>query len=183
MTIPGRTLLLAMGRALGAVHVENDTFRAASVACTPSIQVPDRSVSASRLASVANHSVSKRPIWLLDAARTIETLTADDRPHRRIAGEAQGIVDILVAGEPTQHRLAEKPAQLVARVLATAAVEELRDRHVGEPKGVVQLAVGEKAAIRGDPCAVELELDPAVEGDPEARLFRFTRRVRHHAPV
>jgi hypothetical protein len=29
---------------------------------------------------------------------------------------------------------------------------------------------------------VELELDPAVEGDPQ-RLIRFTRRIRHPAPT
>ena len=36
--------------------------------CTRSIQAPDRSVSAARFASVASHSVSKRPIWLVEAA-------------------------------------------------------------------------------------------------------------------
>ena len=36
--------------------------------CTRSIQVPDRSVSAARLASVASHSVSNRPISLVEAA-------------------------------------------------------------------------------------------------------------------
>jgi hypothetical protein len=49
-------------------------------------------------------------------------------------------------------------------------------------ESVVQLAVGEEAAIAGDPSTVELELDPAVEGDAK-RLFRFTRRVRHPAPA
>ena len=46
----------------------------------------------------------------------------------------------------------------MARVLAAAAVEELGDRDLGEPEGVVELAVGEQAAIRGDPGAVEFEL-------------------------
>ena len=111
--------------------------------------------------------------------RTIEPVTANDRPHGGVAGEPLGVVDILVAGEPTEHRLAEQPAQLVARVLATAAVEELRDRHVGEPEGVVQLAVGEQTAVRGDPRAVEFELDPAVESGSQRGLFGFTRRVPH----
>ena len=34
---------------------------------------------------------------------------------------------------------------------------------VGKAEGVVELAVGEQAAIRGDPSTMELELDPAVE--------------------
>ena len=99
-------------------------------ACTRSIQVPDRSVSASRLASVANHAVSKRPIWPARSGRTIEPVTANDRSHRRIVREPLGVVDIFVAGEPPKHRLAEQPAQLVAAVLATAAVKELRDRQM-----------------------------------------------------
>src|SRR5215469_5210284 len=37
--------------------------------CTRSIQWPDRSVSADRLTSVASHRVSKRPIWLGEAAQ------------------------------------------------------------------------------------------------------------------
>jgi hypothetical protein len=36
--------------------------------CTRSIQVPDRVVSAARLASVASHPVSNRPISLVEAA-------------------------------------------------------------------------------------------------------------------
>jgi hypothetical protein len=46
----------------------------------------------------------------------------------------------------------------VARVLAASAVEELRDRDLGEPQNVVQLTVGEQAAVGGDPGAVEFEL-------------------------
>jgi hypothetical protein len=65
----------------------------------------------------------------------------------------------------------------VAGVLATAAVEELRDRHVGKPEGIVEFAVSEQTAIGGDPRPVELELDPAVENGPQRQLFGFTRRV------
>jgi hypothetical protein len=67
----------------------------------------------------------------------------------------------------------------VARVLATAAVEELRDRRVGEPEGVIQLAVSEQTAVRGELDAVEFELDPAIESGSQWRLFGFTRHVPH----
>jgi hypothetical protein len=76
--------------------------------------------------------------------------------------------------------LAERTAQLVSRVLATAAVEELRDRHVGELKGAIQLAVGEQTAVRGDLGAVEFELDSAVENGPQRQLFGFTRHIPHN---
>src|ERR1039458_7117415 len=38
-------------------------------ACTRSIHAPDRSARAARLISLASHPVSKRPIWLVEAAR------------------------------------------------------------------------------------------------------------------
>jgi hypothetical protein len=130
--------------------------------CTRSIQVPDRSVSASRLASVANHSVSKRPIWLLEVAARSNPLTAKDRSHRRIVREPLGVIDIFVAGEPPKHRLAEQTAQLVACVLATAAVEELRDRHGGEPEGIIKLAVCEQTAVRWIMLAFNARSTPAT---------------------
>ena len=54
-----------------------------------------------------------------------------------------------------------------------------RRGHRGQAEGVVQLAIGEQPAVRGDPSTMEFQLDPAVEGDPERRLLGFTRRVRH----
>jgi hypothetical protein len=147
-----------------------------------SIQVPDRSVKASRLTSVASHSVSNRPIWLLEAAAR-SSLTADDGPHRGITGEALGVVDILVAGHPPKHRLPKQPAQCVARVLAASTVQEFRDRDLGEPESIVELTVGEQPTVGGDPGTVEFELDPAVESGSQRQLSGFTRRVPHdHAP-
>jgi hypothetical protein len=113
---------------------------------------------------------------------TIEPVTSDDRAHRGVAGEPLGVADILVAGDPTEHGLAEQPAQLVARVLATAAVEELRDRRVGKPEGVIQLAVSEQTAVRGDLGAVEFELDPAIGRRSAAALWLHPPRTPRSAP-
>ena len=66
--------------------------------------------------------------------------------------------------------------------IAVSALGESRHGHRGQPEGVVELAVGEQAAVRSDPGAVELELEAPVERDPQGP-FRFTRRVRHSAPV
>jgi hypothetical protein len=51
-------------------------------------------------------------------------------------------------------------------VLAASALGQRRAGRRSQAEGIVQLAVGEQAAIRGDPGAVELELEAAVEGDP-----------------
>jgi hypothetical protein len=50
---------------------------------------------------------------------------------------------------------------------------------LGEPEGIVEFTVGEQAPVRGDPDAVEFELDPVVESGPQRQLFGFTRRVPH----
>ena len=150
--------------------------------CTRSIQVPDRS------ASAAEVGLGREPLGLEAAhlagrgRRPVEPLPADDGAHRRIAGEPLGVVDVLVAGEPAVDRLPQQAEQPVADVLPAPAFGEGRRGRRGQAEGVVQLAVGEQAAVGGDPGAVELELEAAVEGDPQG-LFRFTRRVRHPAPV
>jgi hypothetical protein len=71
----------------------------------------------------------------------------------------------------------------VAGVLATAAVEELRDRHVGEPEGIVEFAVGKQASVRGNPCSMEFDLDAAIESGSQRGLFGFTRPVARSNPV
>jgi hypothetical protein len=67
----------------------------------------------------------------------------------------------------------------VARVLAAPAIEELVDRNIGKPEGIVELSVREQTTVGGDPGAMELELDPPVETDPKRLRSRFTHRVRH----
>ena len=71
---------------------------------------------------------------------------------------------------------------MVPDVPAAPPLAECRGGHRGQAKGIVQLAIGEQAAVGGDPRTVEFELDPAVEGDPK-RLLPFTRRVRHPGPA
>ena len=53
---------------------------------------------------------------------------------------------------------------------------------MSKPRRKIDAALKAKTAIRADPGTVELEFDPAVEGNPK-RLVRFTRRVRHSGPT
>ena len=108
--------------------------------------------------------------------RSVDALAADDGAHHRIAGEPLGIVDVFVAGEPAVDRGGEVGGGGGFRPPRPLA--ERRDGHRGQAKGVVQLAIGQQAAVGGDPRTVEFQLDPAVEGDPK-RFLPFTRRVRH----
>ncbi len=98
--------------------------------------------------------------------RSVEPLTPHDGAHGRVAGEPVGVVDVLVAGEPAVDRLPQEAEQPVPSVLPTPAFGKSRHAHCGQVEGVVQLAVREQTTVRGDLGPMELELDPAVEGDP-----------------
>jgi hypothetical protein len=93
--------------------------------------------------------------------------------------EAVRVIDILIPGKPTEHRLTELRRQSVAVVLADPAVGQRLPSHLGQAKGVVQFAQGEQTGIRGDLRAVELQLEAAVENDPQVARFRFTRHRFH----
>lgn len=71
----------------------------------------------------------------------------------------------------------------MANVLSTPTLGKSQRGHRGQIEHIVQLAIGEQSAIGGDPRPVELELEPAVEGDPERWLLGFTRRIRHDQPI
>jgi hypothetical protein len=102
------------------------------------------------------------------------------RPHRLVQhGPYRHPVQVRSAHDRTTP-LVTRPSS--NDVLATPAFGEHRHGHRGEAEGVVELAVGEQAGVGGDPGPVELELEAAVERDPKG-FFRFTRRVRHPAPV
>jgi hypothetical protein len=73
--------------------------------------------------------------------------------------------------------LAPEPARQACS--CRAGVEELRDRDLGKPQDVVQPMVGEQPAVRGDPGAVDFDLDPAIASGSQKGLFGFTLPVSH----
>jgi hypothetical protein len=93
--------------------------------------------------------LARRPLGLEAAhladrrRRPIDTLPADNWPHRRIAGERLSVVDVFVAGEPTIDRLSQQSQQMVADVPAAPPLTK-RGGHRGQAKGTIQLAVGEQ---------------------------------------
>ena len=77
----------------------------------------------------------------------IDGATADNLAHDRIAGESVGVVDILVSGQTTEHRLPEQPIELMDGVLACAGVAQCRSRQIRQPECVVKLAHYQETAI------------------------------------
>jgi hypothetical protein len=66
-------------------------------------------------------------------------------------------------------------------VLADARVNETIANHVGQPERVIEVTIGEQSGVGGDPGAMKLELQAAVEIKPQRLVLRFTRRVRHRS--
>jgi hypothetical protein len=178
VSVPRRALLSSVGWALGTIHVENDV-----VGRFAGVDLVDPSAGESREGREVD--VARQPLGLeaphlaAGSRMAFQPLATDDGSHGWIAGEPLGVIDVLVAGEPAEHRLTEQSAQLVADVLAAPAIEQLGDCDLGEPDCIVEFAVSEQTAIGGDLAAVEFELDPAVEAGPQRRLFGFIRRVHH----
>ncbi len=93
--------------------------------------------------------------------------------------KAVGVVDILVPGKPTEHRLAELCRQGVAVVPTGPAIGQHLRGHLGEAESIIQFTEGEQPGVRRDPGTMEFQLQAAVETDPQIGRFRFTRRNFH----
>ena len=178
VAVPDAHLLLAMGRADARIHVEHDASR--------------RTAAMNAVDPLAGKIGERREVLLRRQPARLEAphlarrcrrarsrLAADDPAHRRIMAQAFGVVHILVSGKPPEHRLPQQPDQRMAAVLAGACVGEHVARHRAEAESVVEFAIGQQSGIGGDPGAMELELQPAVEIEPERAIDRFTRRVLH----
>src|SRR5262249_2217694 len=99
MAVPHAILLLAMGRAHARIHVEHDAAGGRRP-CTRSIHWPDKSARAERFLSVASHCVSKRPIWLGEAAWPT---TALPPTIQRIAGSCRRRSASLTSSYPARR--------------------------------------------------------------------------------
>jgi hypothetical protein len=89
-----------------------------------------------------NHSVSNRPIWLAEAANPCNHSVADHPAHCRVAAQPIGVVNILVAGQPTEYRLPQQSGQPMATIFAGARVGERIGTRLGQPDRIIQLAIG-----------------------------------------
>jgi len=73
---------------------------------------------------------------------------AGDRPvadyptHRRVAAQPIGIVHVLVASQPPEHRLPQQADQEMLAVLASACIRQSLAAGCGQSEHVVQLAIG-----------------------------------------
>jgi hypothetical protein len=98
-------------------------------------------------------------------------LPADDPSHRGIMAQPLGVVDVLVSGKPTEHRLPQHTDKSVPAVLAGAGVGEPFASRLRKAESIVKLAIGKKPSIGGDDRTAKLEHQPAVEIEPKPSPF------------
>ena len=90
-----------------------------------------------------------------------------------------GVVDVLVSGKPTEHRLPQHTDQRMQAVFAGAGVGEPVAGQIRKAECVVEFAIGKQPSIEGDDRTAKLNGQSAVVIEPERLAVRFTRRVRH----
>lgn len=123
VAIVGRAFRLAMSGAYAAVLVEHhDIVRATGVY---SINTLARKTGQRRNVLFSGQNLGLEPTHLTGRARLPgHRLPADDPAHRRVRPEPVRIVDILIAREPTEHRLAKLRHQAVTTITAHLAVSQ-----------------------------------------------------------
>jgi hypothetical protein len=114
--------------------------------CTLSIHWPGRSTRAVRFSGPAQPFRLKTPHLASRRGRADDRPVADHPAHCRIAAQPLGVVHVLIAGQPPEHRLAQQAGQPMATVLAGARIGECIGSPVGKAQGVIQLAVGQYPA-------------------------------------
>ncbi len=173
---------MAVGRALGAVHVEEDDLR--FLATMNPVDPDSREAGQDRQVLLRRQPLRLEAPHLTDRSRTtIKALAVHSGAYRRAARQPFGIVHVLVSGQAAIDRLPQQARQQVARVLAVPQVRQRRPAEVGQAENIVQLAVGQEPSVRGDLTAVEFQPQAPVEIDPQMRLSGFTRRVRRVPPA
>ena len=178
MTVVGGALLVAEGRADARIHVEHDGV--GRMPAVDPIDPPPGQIGEGGKVSTLGEPLRLEAAHLAcRGGPTRNGLAADDPAHRRVQAEPVRVVDILVAGKAAEHGLSEHAQQIVTAVLARAAIGQTLPCHRRQAENVIQFPIGEQPGIRGHPQAVELQLQTAVEIEPQTSVFRFTRRVRH----
>ena len=161
MAVAGRALLLAMGRADRAVHVENDPLR--WVAVMNPVDPDARKVSERGEVVIVGEELGLEPAHLADrCAATFNGRAADDPAHRGIAPEPAGVVHVLVSGEASIDGLAEQTDDAVPDVLAGAVVANGAVGRCGQAESVVEFTVGEQTRVGREPRAMEIQLQAAA---------------------
>ena len=113
---------------------------------------------------------------------SFDGLAADNPPHRGVEAEPVGIVHVVVAAKASEHGLTKLPDKSVATVLSTTSVRECVPGNLGQSESIIQFPARQQSSVGRDLGTVELQLQAAVEIQPQWLAFGITRRVTRVFP-
>ena len=124
------TLLLTVGRADGAIHVEHDELR--RIVVMNPVDPLARQISEGSEVLVDRQQLGLEPPHLAGrCSAALDRLAANDPAHRRIAAEPVGVVHVFVSGESSKDRLPKETDDAVPAVLASSPVGQDFSRQCG----------------------------------------------------
>ena len=74
-------------------------------------------------------------------------LPSHDYSHGWVLGQAVGIVDVVVASQATEDRLAQQRNQVVADIASGTALLEVVLSDIGKAQGTIKLSKGKKTSV------------------------------------
>ena len=175
VSVVGCSLLVTVGRADAAVHVENDLCRRVTV-MNPVDPYPVHVGQGFNVRIGGQKLRFEASIWLEDAA-CLATALPPTIHRDRIEAEPVGIVHVVVAAKTAKEGLAELPDKIVATVLPTTGVRECVPGNLGQSDCIVQFPVRQQASVGSDLGTMELKLQATVKIEPQNPRFRFTHWV------
>jgi hypothetical protein len=182
VTIPHCPLLIAMHRALGAVHVQrNDLWWALVV---HRVDPATWQIDQRREVLGARQHLSLEPAHRAGRGRAVlHRPPADKLAHHRIAAEPVRVIDVLVSGKARENGLAQEARETMPSVLSCARITDQTRCHVRQTKGVVQFTMKQQSTVRADRRPTKFQLDRPVKLKSQRACFAFTRRVRRQIPT
>ncbi len=174
--VVGGAFLLSVGRADGTVHVKDEPIHSRPGAGADHPLLVEIGEGGAVL--LGREDLRLEPAHLARGGRgRVLGLAADDVTNDGIDPKALGVVGVRVSRETTVDRLAQETREPVGGILAAAGIGEHPTGLSREPEDLVELSVGQEPCVARNARAMELELQPAVELEPERPLSRFTHWI------
>jgi hypothetical protein len=182
MAVIGAAFLLAIGWALARIHVEHDPLRRSAF-----VHLIDPL--AGQIGENGKVFGPAEPLRLKAAhlagrgGRSSDRSVTDHPAHCGIAAQPVSIVHILVAGQSSEHRLAQQTDQSMPTVLTGARIGQRVGTRAGQAQCVIQLAIRQQPGVGGDrgtaKCSISRRsksslrapLSASPVGSPIAALF------------
>ncbi len=181
VSVVGRSLLLAMGRADAAIHIEDDPCRRATV-MHPVDPLRGKIGKCGEVSAAGQNLRLEAPHLTGRGGLFRDSMAADDPPHGRVEAESVGIVHVVVPAKASEDGLAELPDKTVTTVLPATGVRECVPGDLGQSDRIIQFPVRQQPSVGSDLGTVELQLESTVKIQPQNPVFRFTHRVSHINP-